>query len=179
VAVKHLTDIEIQDYLDDSISAQIKKNNDHLENCEICRNRLEQYRILYGELKADSVPELSPNFVSAVMTEIKALGSAEPVRETSRRTFRIPSSVFAILGSIAAVIAIIYFVDFKPLLNSLRITGLYDYINGVLLSRLGETAGLSNFDFTLAGMTILTLIIIGAIDLIIRHYRHRTALFMA
>ena len=72
MAVKHLTDAEIQDYLDGNLKQEhVFIVTQHLEACELCQKELHQYKILYSELKSDIDINLSPNFANTVSAKLR------------------------------------------------------------------------------------------------------------
>lgn len=68
--LKHLTDEEIQDYLDGNIISQNELIEGHLENCELCQDNLQKYRKLYAELARDVNFALSPHFAETVISKL-------------------------------------------------------------------------------------------------------------
>jgi len=68
---KHLTDEEIQDYLDRNPPSYNRLLEEHLQTCQLCQNTLEEYKRLYEELKVEEGFELSPNFSEAVLSKLQ------------------------------------------------------------------------------------------------------------
>jgi len=48
---EHLTEYELQDYIENPDSASGRKAAVHLENCDLCKSRLSGYTIVFHELK--------------------------------------------------------------------------------------------------------------------------------
>ncbi|MCP4634137.1 MAG: hypothetical protein GY855_14525 [candidate division Zixibacteria bacterium] len=48
---RHLSDAEIQNYLDGEYKGDLKRFKIHIRNCEYCRNELAKYKELYSDLK--------------------------------------------------------------------------------------------------------------------------------
>ena len=111
------------------------------------------------------------------MTKItgEEIGGTAPVKR--HRGFAIPTPVYSIFGAIAALAAIIYFIDLKPLFAVLYEMAHTDYFDKAVLSGIYNTTKVLNFDFSFVAMAALVLIIIGGIDYIVRHYKQRTASF--
>lgn len=53
--LRHLTDEEIQDYLDGNVPSGNRYVQEHLRKCERCRKALLEYQSLYLGLKKDGV----------------------------------------------------------------------------------------------------------------------------
>jgi hypothetical protein len=61
--MNHLTDDQIQFYLDNDKSADIIEIEEHLQQCEKCRFVLKTYQQIYSVIKIENeIPELSSNF---------------------------------------------------------------------------------------------------------------------
>ena len=66
---KHLSEIEIQEYID-TFAAKEKVEN-HIATCDACAIRLAEYQSFYTKLSADYTPELSVDFISQTMHLVK------------------------------------------------------------------------------------------------------------
>ena len=174
MAIEHLSDTMLQEYLDGNRDRLDNEIIDHLESCNICQTRLEQYRILYGELETDPIPELSPDFAQSVMTQIR--GEAATARPKS---VELPTPIFIVIGSLAALAAIIYFVNLKPLFQAMSGFSLVDYFDNRIVSKIYILSDSLNIDLSIVVMAALALIIAGGIDYILRHHKQRTASFFA
>jgi hypothetical protein len=169
--LKHLSDEEIQDYLDGNLSQEIALlAQQHLQVCQRCREALKQYESLYVELKEDKGFELSKGFPKAVLRRLPAEGEAE-----SR--FGFVNTLLVILGIIISVGVTLYYVDLRPLGKAFAHLlphrefglGLLDFIKGVLVG-LNGNLGLLVF-------AVLTLLIIGGLDRLILGPRYRRPSF--
>lgn len=107
--LKHLTDDEIQEYLDGNLSQEnalwVKK---HLETCPLCQEALQQYQGLYVGLKNDKGFDLSKGFAKSVIKKLPAEGEME-----SR--FNFVNIFLTILGIIISAGVTLYYVDLRPL----------------------------------------------------------------
>ena len=52
--MKHLTDEEIQNYLDGNIPGEMDNIKKHLDSCVLCRENLAVYENIYVELENES-----------------------------------------------------------------------------------------------------------------------------
>ncbi len=76
--VTHISDEQIQDYLD---HREVKRDVPlvrHIRQCPDCRARLHQYRMLYRGLKAADEPCLSEDFAANTMRTIRSLPIESP-----------------------------------------------------------------------------------------------------
>ncbi len=178
MAIEHLTDSILQDYLDGNLGSNESEIKTHLDSCQLCSARLEQYQLLYSELEVDSIPALSPDFSKAVMSKIAQVDLEALAVEDNKRPVAVPTLIYAIIGAIVTIASIIYFVNLEPLTRAFRFTAVSDYFNRVIVSKVSSATADLGFDFSLVLMVIATLIVIGGIDYIVQHYKHRTASFM-
>ena len=107
----HLTDDDIQTYLDGESVRENKEIVEHLDSCKTCRSRLAQYRSLYVGLKDDSGFELPADFAERVTSSIGLSKS-----EASHKSYS--NVLVTIMGFLAIIGAIIYFVDIPAILKS-------------------------------------------------------------
>lgn len=178
MAIEHLNDSILQNYLDNNLGDKKSEIITHLDSCPICQARLEQYQLLYNELEIDSIPALSPDFSKAVMSKIAQVNTEVSAIEADKRPVAVPAPIYALIGAFAAIASIIYFVDLGSLMNAFKVTALSEYFNRVFVSKVSSITSDLSFDFSLVLMVIATLIVIGGVDYIVRHYKHRTASFM-
>lgn len=169
--LKHLTDEEIQDYLDGNLSQEIALlAQQHLQVCQRCREALKQYEGLYLELKEDKGFELSKGFPKAVLRRLPAEGEAE-----SR--FGFVNTLLVILGIIISVGVTLYYVDLRPLGNAFAHLlphrefglGVLDFIKGILVGLNGNLG--------LLVLAVLTLLIIGGLDRLFFQPKHKRISF--
>jgi len=67
---KHLSDEQIQQYLDDRDRNNGLDIEEHLKSCPDCQKNFDQYKGLYSSLQIDTVPKLSPNFAHNVVSSL-------------------------------------------------------------------------------------------------------------
>ena len=173
MALRHLTDTEIQDYLDENLSQkQTSVLKQYLESCDSCQNELSKYQYLYTGLKNDADINLSPNFSQFLISKI---------REESTEIFHIAfrDILFSIIGLLIAVGTTLYYVGLKPLAAS---------FNSMLKPQVDNSIAIfSTFKQLLAGLNIninllvfagLILLIIIALDRILYKYRDKLRSFL-
>jgi len=104
MAHRHLTDDEIQSFLDGNLSqADIVG---HLQTCEYCQYQLKQYQQLYIELAHDKGFNLSTDFARRVISRLQT----EPSRSLMQRLWDV--SIW-VVGLLAGVVTSFYFIDLK------------------------------------------------------------------
>ncbi|UCD65086.1 MAG: hypothetical protein JSW34_06550 [Candidatus Zixiibacteriota bacterium] len=112
MSIEHLSEEQIQQYLDDKTQPADSRITRHLESCRRCRYLLKEYQQLYGILGRESEELLSPTFTASTMEKVEALG--RPAEGLSR-----PFVLWVAAGVVACVAAIWYTVDVKALLDGL------------------------------------------------------------
>ena len=170
MALKHLTDKEIQDYLDGNLSQE--KNlivKQHLDFCESCQSEFNEYKNLYAGLKNDADVSLSPNFSKSVISKIQ-----QEAPTTFNIRFR--DILLSIMGLLFAVGTTLYYVDFKPVMKSLNKSLKQPIDNSTaIFSSLKQALETLNVDFNLIVFAGLILLIIIAVDHFL--YRNKDKLF--
>jgi len=162
----HLTDEELQNYLDGNIShKQIPIFEQHIESCEKCQSELAQYRSLYAGLKEDVAFNLLPGFSTAVMKAIQA-----QVRKTWLA--RLWNVLLPILGVAAGIGVMIYYIDFKPFLkifsDSLNPSR---YFDSAVVSNLNQVLAKLNVNLNIIVFAGLSLLVVILIDHLISRYK--------
>ncbi len=158
----HLDDQAIQDYLDGACAPDIEK---HLESCEQCRSRIEEYRLVFQGLGDDSEFRFPYNFADKVMAEVY------PEAVTARQ-WRFWEPVFYIIGAAAMVCGVLYYFDAIPKSWPEFSYGL-GYVKAILSFNLIDYIGTlfksADLNPMIVAMAVLVLIFYGAVDYIYRH----------
>lgn len=119
MSVKHLSDDDIQSYLDnDKSDIEIKY---HIEICEGCKNSVAAYELLYSSLSADHEVDLSESFMMNTMQVIKD----DPAFDESSASVY----MFSIGGAIIGLLSIGYFFGIQ---NILQFLGLNTFVQSML-----------------------------------------------
>lgn len=171
MATTHLTDEQIQDYLDGNLTHyQVTFLTEHIQSCQKCQAELAQYQSLYGELKEDVPFNLSPNFSNAVMKAVQA---------EQKKAFwaRVWNMLLPIIGIAVGIGVMMYYVDFKPFVkifaDSLNPARYFD--DSEVLSELSQVLAKLNLNLNIIVFAGLSLLIVILIDYLIS--RHREKLF--
>ena len=112
----HLSDEKIQEYLDGLIPPDDPVQV-HLENCPVCRQKLEHYRSLFGALDSQSEIFLSNDFADRVTAAVPEWPKTETIKGR-------PIGDNAILGIAMVLIIIGGIVFLKPLKLLQSLTGM-------------------------------------------------------
>jgi len=164
MAVRHLTDEQIQRYLDGDISCDSDEAR-HLQKCAACQREVQSYRKVYEGLGQDIGFELSPGFTESVMTRLAA--TAE---ENSRLS--LANLFLVIFGTIVMASLALYFLSMKTITENLMSlssvatsfgSSVINSLNTVTAS-LGVSTGLMLF-------TVIILTMFAALDRILLRYR--------
>jgi hypothetical protein len=156
--LKHLTDEEIQDFLDGNLSDEITLSiRRHLESCTLCRQTVKQYQSVYSGLGREEGFELSKGFVKSVVKMLPAQGE-------TKSPFGLLNACLTILAVIVAAGVTIRYVDLRPLGSALSHllpgpqlgSGMLAFVEDFLIGLNG------NLGFLILG--VLTLVIIGGLD---------------
>lgn len=162
---RHLTDDELQSYLDGDPLSDREWVENHLRVCDRCREELARYEQLYTELAKDEGHELSPDFSESVVSRVGERPAPHPRWQ--------PAHILAlILGAIAGLSALVCFVGLKE-------AG--ELIVGIG-ARFGEAASLFhdaalgllltlNVDAHLFLYAVLILVFIVTMDSILPHWK--------
>jgi len=164
MAVRHLTDEQIQRYLDGDMS----RDSDvayHLQHCLACQQQLELYRKVYESLQQDVGFELAPGFAESVMTRLAAAS------EKSSRTSLV-GLILLVFGTIALAGLALYFFEVKALTEILASLSAFgaEFGSSFVESLRSATASLGvSMDIMLS--TGLILLTFAVIDRILVRYR--------
>ncbi len=169
--LKHLSDEEIQDYLDGSLSSANREIKEHLETCQLCKAVLEEYRKVYAELRVDKGFELSQGFANSVISKL-------PQKARSRSFANHAAIFFIILGLIFGGCSMFYLAGWKYI--SQGITNIFqpqlDFIS-TLWGTMGRLLTNLNIDFGLLLISGLILFIISMLDQMLFHKKHKPISF--
>jgi hypothetical protein len=168
MSLKHLTDEEIQEYLDGYLSQQnALLFEKHLEICPHCQESLKQYQSLYVGLANDKGFDLPESFTKSVLSRL-------PAEPEPKSRFNYVNIFLTILGIIIAVGITFYYVDLKPLgrVISNIFVPQYEFGSELIVSIKSSLVSL-NGNLSLLAFAGLTLLIIAALDRALVQPRYR------
>lgn len=163
----HLTDDEVQSYLDNPSSTEKFQIESHIENCTRCERLLLHYKNIFESLEIDPNFRLPKSFAKTVASKVFDQGT--PLFTPRTELLMIITGVLMVLG------AMIFFVDLKPIAQSLQKMTLQkiDIIGPIVEPLKNLLAGL-NGSVALLPFAGLALAFVAIIDrLIQKHKRHK------
>lgn len=165
--LRHLTDEEIQDFLDGNIPEEKKYIQEHLRTCERCRNALQEYKSLYFGLKNDQGFELAARFPQAVLSKL-------PKEQTAVSRPKYYEFLLIIIGIAVAGYVSLQFIDLRPLIQAISGIQILDLrFISVFLGSFTNLLKALNINNSLIIFSALTLLIIKALDYIILHPKEK------
>jgi len=168
MSLRHLTDEEIQEYLDGNLSPQdVSLFETHLKSCPHCHESLRQYQSLYAGLASDEGFKLSESFAKSVISKLSV-----EVKPKSR--FNYANVFLTILGIVIALGITFYYVDLKSLGQAISrvLIPQYEFGSTFVASVKSFLMGL-NGNLSLLAFAGLTLLIIAALDRVLVQPRYR------
>lgn len=163
----HLTDEEIQNYLDGNIPEGDKYIQKHLRRCEGCRKALLEYQNLYLGLKDDQGFELPKGFPKAVLSKL-------PEEESVKARFKYYEFALILLGIAVTGFVGFHLIDLKPLIQTLSGIPMpkFGFIH-TFFSSFGTLLKALNIESSLIIFSALTVIVIKILDYIILHPKQK------
>lgn len=161
----HLTEEELQNYLDRNISySQAAIFEQHLESCKKCQSELADYQRLYQGLKNDKDFALAPDFSNSVM---------DAVRSEAKKAWldRLWNVLLPVIGIAVGIGVMIRYVNFTPFIKAFGDSlNPNRYFDSTALTSLTDVLSKLNVNLSLivfAGLSLLAVILID--QLLSRH----------
>lgn len=166
MAVRHLTDIEFQNYIDKNNSNNNRFIDDHLNRCQECRQELKAYRLLYNSLKQDTGYNLKPGFSDAVITRIVAAQTEKPQSIFDR--------VLLLAGLLIAIFTAGFFLDFNKIASAMAgpFVPLFNTMKNLSANYI-ETLSISGSSFGILLFSALILVAVYFADNILLSYKEK------
>lgn len=164
MAVRHLTDEQIQRYLDGDLSHDSDVAH-HLHQCAVCRRKLQLYRQVYAGLEQDVGFQLTPGFAESVMARLVAT----PEKNSP---ISLAGLILIICGSVIMTGLALYFLGVRTLTEKLASLSAVavGFGSSIVESLKAATASLG-VTMDVALFTGLILLTFAAIDRILFRYR--------
>jgi anti-sigma factor RsiW len=164
MAVRHLSDEQIQRYLDGDMSRDSDAAH-HLQHCPACMRQLELYREVYEGLQQDVGFELTPDFAESFMARLAAVSE-----KSSRASF--VGLILLVFGTAVTAGLVLYFLEVKALNEILASLSAFVVEFGLSFVESLKIATASlGVSMDIALSTGLILLTFTAIDRILAHYR--------
>ena len=154
----HITEEDIQNYLDGNPLRGKEQFHSHLEECVPCQNTVTEYRMLYGDLKKEPEIQLPVSFAMDVVSKMT-------LQQKTRSRPPVSELFLGIAGFAAAFITAILIVGWNSILNIVnRITLPKIQFNfNILESAKPLLAGLNGHLYLLF-FALITLLTVAAVD---------------
>ena len=127
----HLSEEQIQLYLDNQEIPNVKTVEKHLNECSDCRKRMEEYRQVYVALSSDPFPALPKEFSKQVVSRISG---------TSESKWQFFESGFIVAFFLIGAAVGLYFINPLPFLSN-SIGNFFNNIGGYTTKFLPELNG--------------------------------------
>lgn len=170
MGMRHLTDAQIQDYLDGNPVEDTEEIESHLHSCEACRTELARYRGISTALSEDVGFELDPNFAADVVASLQEQGA-------EKFFFKLSHIILWATGLFAAIAVLIRFTNIEKTFSGFSEAGKQgeSAFKEYYLS-IKHTIESSGLDIRLILMIALVILSIFLIDrLITRTRKHITS----
>ena len=164
--MKHLDEVEFQNHLDGNVSEDGKYVTAHLEYCEICQAKMDQYKNLYGELGRGLEIQLSASFAESVISKL-------PAGAPGKSSGWFWEILLIVLGAVLGLGLMAYFLDFKPIIAGLIGSNILE-VFGPFFTKVGSLfAGVNMGLVAFAGLLLL---LISAADHVLVQKKFATKL---
>jgi anti-sigma factor RsiW len=157
MTARHLTDFEIQDYLDGNRSTSRSDIREHLNACKVCRQKVAEYQQLYSNLADDQNLVLPNDFADRVLAHVQPVSQAKRISKWWL--------ALLVLGTLGLSIGItIYFTGSQKIISGL--SNLSDIFLNMFSTLISSFKGLIALSGTSASLFILAAVVIGFVYLI-------------
>ncbi|MCB0261083.1 MAG: hypothetical protein KDH97_14080 [Calditrichaeota bacterium] len=157
---EHLSEAQLQAYLDKDAALDRKWADKHLGNCPHCRQALSTYKQLYRGLADEAGFMLSANFVNSVTARVEA--------EKNYRFDHLENGLMVLLG-LVALASILVFTDWSSALMEYFRSGSISLVP----SFVKDLPLLSEGRWHLVLFALLALSAVGLVDKMLVQMRHR------
>jgi len=169
MALNHLTDEQIQEYLDGNVS----KNSwiaDHLKSCGDCEAQIDEYSSLYSALEVEEKIGLSANFVDAVVSRITLQASATP-------GFQIWQILLAVVGLGVGLASAVYLIGINSMGMLFTSVGEFAKIFPSVLAVISNYFAGINLNFGLLGLAAFAVLFMVFLDHFVFQPKQRAVSF--
>ena len=121
--MNHLSNEQLQLFIENKNLANSNEIQDHIYNCQACKTNLNAYRKIYDVLSNEEIPELSDDFIRSTVGKLKS--------HNDQKWIALENITIAIMCVVSLGIGI-YFLDY------LNVLSLFKEIDFSLLSGFGK-----------------------------------------
>ncbi len=146
--LNHLTEQDVQIYLDSGRTELAERVEAHIQDCDACRAAVEQYAKLYAAIELTGRKAADGSFADRVMARV----AAEPLPERSvQRNLYWLLGVAGVPASLGLAVLVLY------LTNTLSVTQAFVLSNLTYVNSL-----FSSYVDTLAGIEVSPMLVVGS-----------------
>ncbi len=124
-------------------------------------------------IETDTTPQLPDTFDASVMSRL--IAEEEPQNEPAKSSWPLTLSI---AGTVLTLVFLGYFANIGKILGLLIPSGWYQFLSNNIFSMTDDLQSILNMDLSLIIYAGLILIVIGALDYIIRHAGRRPVSFL-
>ena len=106
--MNHLSDEQLQAFLENKNLIGSDEIQEHLNICEICKINLNAYQKIYDVLENEPIPELSPNFIQMTVGKLK---------NTNEKKWTLLENITISIMFVISLAISIYFLDYLNVLT--------------------------------------------------------------
>lgn len=167
MAVRHLSDEEIQECLEDKHRASFRRLEKHVQTCAHCQAQLQQYQNLFSALKHEPKVNLRFDFADAVIAKVKV---------SADEAFNLPIWL-AFLGTTIGVATTLYFVGLEKLTNFFTTLQGYFAFDWHVISTINKYLSDLHLNLGLLALAIFIIAMMSIIDRFVFQSRHKLISF--
>ena len=159
--MNHLTDEQIQEFLDNKTGQETNSVVEHLETCAHCKKQVEAYKQVFSTLNVEPDFSLPVNFVDKVVSTV----------ETSEdKKYKKWESVLLIFSIIQGIGLAIYFLDIKKIFSFFSFEKLE-----FLQTTFEQINSLGNGFLPILFFALIIISFYGFLDRFINQFKHKTS----
>ena len=106
--MNHLSDEQLQSFLDAQIDENVDEIKNHINNCETCRLNLSAYQKIYKVLENEPLPELSHEFLQSTINKLDY---------SDDKKWSILENITVSIMFVVSLLISIYFLDYSNVLS--------------------------------------------------------------
>ena len=156
--MNHLSDEEIQEYLDGLSRDKLEKVTQHLKTCSACRHQVAAYKRVYSALEEEPAFSFPANFIDNVVNNVT---NREDKKYQKWETILLIFSIIQVIGFA------IYFIDFRTIF-----TNIFSDSSTMFESALAKITELGNGFLPILIIAAIIISFYGILDKLIGQLKH-------
>lgn len=155
--MKHLTDRQMQAFLDGQDRSQNSAAQKHLQECDFCRSELSAYQKVYQALDENPGFALQPDFTNLVLNRLQA---------RAEKRIQLWETAFVVFVGLLGLGIVFYFVNGSIFLEMARSSALALRLFEQTLTWVYSYHMFHIWSLEIIGMVLVVLVVIRLIDLL-------------